>query len=178
MKFREAKKLLNPENNIRIGQILKPHGYKGHVKINLRFDPAILTEESVFAGISGWLIPFFIDYDQSNLTALKPIIKFFDVDDEVQTRELAGKEIFLPRDIAKKYVNLDNLEFLINYTIEDKDTGKIGIITEFLDIEKNPLVKADFDGEEILIPINGTQVLKVSHKKKYVKVVLPPGLLH
>ncbi len=177
MTFREAKQYLDPQNAVQIGKILKPHGYKGHVTIHLKFEPTELEEESVLVRINGWLIPFFIDYDESNLEALKPILKLQEVNDEDFARSLAHKPLFLPRHLAEKYLDLTALDNLIGYEITDKTSGKTGIITEYEEVPKNPLIKVIIGNQEYLIPVNAAQVVELDDKKRTVKVVLPEGLL-
>ncbi len=178
MKFREAKKKLNPLDQVQIGEIKKPHGYKGHLKFNLYFDPTKLTEESVFAGIDGWLVPFFIDYEESNFTAIKPIIKFEEINSEQEAEQLSNRPIFLPRQIAKKYVNLDSLQYMIGYQIEDITSSNTGKIIDFIYNEKNPLVKVLFNGQDYLIPVRGTQIKKINHTKRHVIVELPHSMIN
>ena len=177
MKFREAKKNLNPLNQVQIGEIKKPHGYKGHLKFNLYFEPTNLTEESVFAGIDGWLIPFFIDYEESNFSAIKPIIKFEEINSEQEAEQLSHRPLYLPRQIAKKYVNLDSLQYMIGYQIEDITSNSTGQIIEFIYNEKNPLIKTVFNKQEYLIPVKGTLIKKINHTKRQVIVGLPQGMI-
>ena len=177
MTFEQAKKQLDPNNNIQIGKVLKPHGYKGQVYVHFKFDPEIFEEESVFIRINGWLIPFFVDYDKSNLYAARPFLKFFEINDENQAYLLAHNAIFLPKDLAEKYIDLQAIDNLIGYTLEDVTSGKHGIIAEFEEIPKNPLIKVLVQNEEFLIPVNATEVIKVDQDGKRVKVRLPKGLL-
>ncbi len=177
MTFSEAKKFLDPENIIKIGQILKPHGYKGHVTANFKFDPLKLKEESVLVRINGWLIPFSIDYDKSNLAALKPIIKFHQVNSEHDAQQLAHKQIFLPRYIAKKYLDLKRIDNLIGYQLIDQNTQKSGQIIDSQDIPKNPLIVVQTAEQEVLIPVNAVEIVKLDEKNKKVFVRLPNGLI-
>ena len=177
MNFREAKKLLDPLNSIQVGEITKPHGYKGHLKFNLYFEPEKLKEESVLVDVNGWLVPFFIDYQESNLSALKPIIKFEEITTEEEAEKLAHKHIHLPRQIAKRYVNLNSLQYMLGYKIIDLTSNAQGIIQEFIFNEKNSLVKVLFNETEYLIPVKGTFIKKISHKKRLVKVKIPNGLI-
>ena len=177
MNFREAKKLFNPLNIIQIGITNKPHGYKGQIKINLFFDAFNLKEESVLIKINGWLIPFFIDYKQTNLEATKPIIKFEDIVTIEQAKKISSKPVYLPRNSAKKYVNLNSLQFLLGYQIIDVTSKTKGYILKFINNDKNPLVKITLNNKELFIPIRGTKIKYISHGKKYVKVELAPGII-
>ncbi len=177
MKFREAKAHLDPLNVVQVGQLNKPHGYKGHLKFELYFAPDKLKEESVLVGINDWLVPFFIDYQQSNFHAIKPIIKFEEVNTEQEAQTLAHSPIILPRPIAKKYVDLDSPQFMIGYQVIDITSNKSGRITAYIHNEKNPLLQAFFDKKEYLLPLLGVIVVKVNHKNREVKIKLPQGLI-
>lgn len=177
MTFTEAKKLLDPNNVIQIGTILKPHGYKGQVYVHFKFDPENFEEESVFVRINGWLIPFFVDFENSNLYAAKPFLKIKEINTEDQAHKLSHNGIFLPRELAEKYIDLNSIDNLIGYTLEDITSGKTGQITEFEDIPKNPLIKLDIDSQEHLVPVNAIEVINIDNEAKHVKVRLPLGLL-
>ncbi len=177
MTFSEAKKFLDPENIIKIGQILKPHGYKGHITANFKFDPLKLKEESVLVRINGWLIPFSIDYDNSNLSALKPIIKFRQVNSEQEAQKLAHKTIYLPKYIAKKYIDLRRIDNLIGFQLIDQTSNKSGIIIDSQDIPKNPLIVVQTPEQQALIPVNAVEIIKLDEKNKKVYVKLPHGLI-
>ncbi len=178
MTFTEAKKLLDPNNAIQIGKILKPHGYKGQVYIHFKFDPENFEEESVFIRINGWLIPFFVDFENSNLYAARPFIKFKEINDEEQAHYLSHNAILLPRETAAKYIDLNSIDNLIGYVLEDLTSGKCGEITEFEDIPKNPLIKVNIDSQEYLVPVNAIEVVNTDEKGRRVKVRLPQGLLN
>ncbi len=177
MTFSEAKKFLDPANTIKIGQILKPHGYKGHITANFKFDPLKLKEESVLVRINGWLVPFSIDYNKSNLSALKPIIKFRQVNSEHEAQKLAHKNIYLPKFIAKKYIDLHRVDNLTGYQLIDQTSNKAGIIIDSQDIPKNPLIIVQTTEQQVFIPVNAVQVVKLDEKNKKVYVKLPKGLI-
>ncbi len=177
MTFREAEHNLDSGNAVQIGKILKPHGYKGHLTVSLKFDSEQLHEESVLVRINGWLVPFFIDYEQSNLYALKPIIKFQEVNDEDSAEALAHKPILLPRHLAEKYIDIYDFDNLEGYTIKDQTSGKSGVITAYEDLPKNPLIKVRTGNQDTLIPVNAITVLDINEKNKTISVQLPEGLL-
>ncbi len=177
MNFAEAKHFLDRDNALAIGEIVKTHGYKGQVNILFDFDPLEFEEESVLVDINGWLVPFFIEYDFCNLEALKPIVKFKGINTEKDAEVLVHGKVFLPREIAEKYIDTDSFEYLTGYVIEDITSGKKGVISGFDDIKNNPLIRVEIDGEEILIPELAVEVVDMDHDKRYLKIKAPEGLL-
>ena len=74
---------------------------------------------------------------------------------------------------------LDGEEYdhLVGYEINDKTTGKIGIIEEIVEMPFQFLAKVMKDKKEILIPLNNNFILNIDEKKKLVEVQLPDGFL-
>ncbi len=178
MTFDEAKHFLDPNNLFLVGKILKPHSYKGQVKVDFRFDPYNFSEESVIVDVYGWLVPFFIDYSKTNLEALVPIVKFFLVDTEEQALEIAHRNIYLPFEQAKKYLDVDSIFYLIGYKMIDKESGKELKIVDYQDIKKNPtVIVADEHQNTWVVPVNAADVESIDHKNKSVEVRLPKGLI-
>jgi len=110
MKFAEAKNIFKLENNLRAGKILKPHANKGQINVNLFFDLEKLQAESLFVEIDGYLVPFFIDYSQSNFKINPSIVKFTYINSIDEAKSYTNHNVYLP------LYYLKNIEdFLIDY---------------------------------------------------------------
>lgn len=162
----------------RLGHIIKKHGLKGEVSIHLDVDyPEDYEElESVFVEINNQLVPFFIEYFQLNRN--KAIAKFEDIDSLEAVSDLIGNDLYLP---AESLPELEDDQFyyhdVIGYRMEDKKEGDVGVITQVYEFPNQDLFGVDYEGKEMLVPINDEIVQRADHDLKKVDVILPEGLL-
>lgn len=167
---------MNLENCFRIGQIIKAHGIKGEVVIETDEEhPEEFSElESVFIEINQKLVPFFIEEIQVN--GKRAIVLFEDIHSVEETKILLRKQV---------YVNAGQLpeegqfyhEALLGFTVRDKAKGEIGPVKEYVERPGQDLLVADYQGREVLIPVDPSIILRLDRKKKIISVNLPEGLL-
>ena len=169
---------MNIDACFRLGHIVKKHGLKGEVSILLDVDyPEEYEElESVFVEINKQLVPFFIDRIQLN--GKRAILKFEDLNSLEEISDLIGNDLYLPLEILPE---LEEGQFyyheVVGYMVIDEKEGTIGAITQVYEFPNQDLFGVDFNGKEVLIPINDETVVAANHEAKTVSVVLPEGLL-
>jgi len=66
---------------------------------------------------------------------------------------------------------------VIGYSAEDTQHGKIGIIKRINDNRAQPLFEIDFNGKEILIPVNDDFISRVDKKNNTIYFDTPVGLI-
>ena len=66
---------------------------------------------------------------------------------------------------------------LIDFEVEDKVSGKIGLVKEICNLPHQDLLGIQHPKGEVLVPINEHIIKKVDKSKKYILVELPEGLL-
>lgn len=161
-----------------IGFILKPHGLKGAVHIQLDVDDPSKYKgmESVVVKIGNNLIPFFISSLQIN--GKKGIMSLGDITTIDQANELKSCPLYLPLELLPK---LDDDQFyyhdVIGYTIVDEKKGHLGIIENIYTEGNQDLISMNYQKKEVLIPVSDQIVQKANHELKEVFVSLPDGLL-
>ena len=166
------------EDCYEIGFILKPHGLKGAVNIQLDVDEPeeYATMESVLVRIGNGLIPFFIESMQ--LTGNKGVIKFEDINTLDEAERLRSCAVYLPLD---QLPELGDGQFyyhdVIGHAVMDEQRGTLGTIRDVLSGGNQDLIVMDYKGKEVLIPVSDDIVLRADHEKKVVFVKLPEGLL-
>lgn len=170
---------MNFEGYFYLGKIAKLHGYKGEVSLFLDVtNPSDYNKlERVFVDVDGVLIPFFIDQ-------LKPknkgfvAVKFQDVNDENAAKKLLKKSIYLP---DNELSELDETSFydheISGFKVFDEVKGYIGIADTVIDLVSNPLMRIEFEGKEILIPIFDGLISKVDRNKREIHIQAPEGLI-
>lgn len=161
-----------------LGYVIKRHGLSGEVSILLDVDiPQAYQElESVFVEINDKLVPFFIE--SLSLKGNKAIVRFEDVDTADQAESLRGHKLFLP---LKALPGLGEGQFyyhdIIGYQVVDAASGVVGEVKDVYASPNQDLLAVDYQGKEILIPINDEIVQKADHTAREVRVTLPEGLL-
>lgn len=162
-----------------LGKIVSKFSFKGEVLIKLDTDePEAYTEmESVFVDYNDNLVPFFIEKSALHKSDLLRV-KFEDVDTEEDADDLMRADIYLPLSMLPELED-DKFYFheVIGYSAEDTHHGKIGIIKSINDNRAQPLFEIDFNGKEILIPVNDDFISRVDKKNKTIYFDTPVGLI-
>ncbi|MEM8967260.1 MAG: ribosome maturation factor RimM [Bacteroidota bacterium] len=163
-----------------LGYISKTHGLLGEVSVILDVDdPTPYQElESVFLELtnSKTLIPFFID--TIDIKAKHALVKFEDIDSIEQAQELVKASLYLPLEALPdlgegKYY----FHEIIGFQVTDEERGDLGKVQDVYTGGSQDLIVMEYQGKEILIPINDSLVPKVDKAQQLVYVKLPDGLL-
>ncbi len=163
-----------------LGHIARTRSYKGEVIVYLDTDNPgeYLEMESVFVEIKQQLVPFFIEqilpHKKNNVR-----IKFEGVDTEESAKSIVKKKIFLPVVLLP---DLDAQDFyhheVIGFSIEDINYGNIGVISDIVESNTNPIFKIDHPkGMEILIPVADDFIKNVDKDKHKIITSCPEGLI-
>lgn len=164
-----------------LGYVTKPHGLHGevHLFLDVDFPEAYNNLESVFVAyknVPQALVPFFIE--TLKLSGNKAIVKFEDIDTIEQAEALKEAQLYLPLDTLPK---LQEGQFyyheVIGYTVQDQKEGQLGVIKEVYVLAGQDAIAMEYQGKEVLIPVNNAIVLSADHEKQVVHVQLPEGLL-
>ena len=160
-----------------VGTIVNKFSFKGELLVKLDTDePELFTEmESVFIEIGKNLVPFFIEKSQLHKSLLLRL-KIEDIDDEATADSMMKRDLYLPLSFLPK---LEGNKFyfheVINFKMVDSNHGDIGVITGINDTTTQALFEVDFNGNEILIPLNDHFIDQVDRKNKTIHVTTPDG---
>jgi 16S rRNA processing protein RimM len=159
-----------------IGYISKTHGLKGEVTAVFAEPIELDSLESVFIELKGNLVPYFIQFfsDRGD----KAFIKFEDVNTAEQAASLKGSALYLSKSVRP---SLKRGEFyndeVVGFTVEDETEGRLGLLKQVVQSGLSRLLEIDYNGKDVLIPINGPFIKSVNKSKKLIKVSLPEGFL-
>lgn len=162
-----------------LGHITRTHGTKGEVVFFLDVDfPDDYAEmESVFVEIKGQLIPYFIENINIQRGG-KAIVKFEDVHSIEQATPLINCPLFLPEDTLDE---LEGSQFyyheIVGFRVVDAALGELGVVTTVYSMATQDLVAMEYQGQEVLIPVNDAMIEGVNRQEKVLKVTLPEGLV-
>ncbi|MGE9515749.1 MAG: ribosome maturation factor RimM [Solitalea-like symbiont of Tyrophagus putrescentiae] len=162
-----------------IGEISKPKGLKGEVKVNIYSGQyAIYLEESktFFFKDEGLMVPYFIEtFCSNNLGSV--YIKIEGINNRESITNIVGKELFASINLLDKFISEDNLLKLDGFSIIDNNIGVIGVVESILRYPQQNLASLSYNGKNILIPLVPDLIVKIDHNKKNIIMALPEGLL-
>lgn len=171
--------MIKPEEVIRIGKILKPHGVKGELSMLCENDCFDRSDDCdyLIGDMDGILVPFFIESYRFKGNA-SVLIKFDDIDTVEQAERMTGITIYFPKKyLAEEESECPPEEFLNGYTISDIHSGYIGTIKHIENATINILLVVERGEEEILIPFHEEFICEVNEEKHAIIMNLPEGLV-
>ncbi len=170
---------MNKDECFILGTVVKKYSFKGEVIIKLDTDqPEIFSGlESVLIEKYSKLIPFFIERIK-----IKPNgfvrVKFQGIDSEEESRHIIRSSIYLPQSFLP-VLDKDKFYFheVYGFTVIDKNKGNIGVLSSILESSVQNILKIDFNGKEILVPLHDDFIEKIDKKNKILYLKIPEGLV-
>lgn len=162
-----------------LGTIVKKFSFKGELLAKLDTDEPELYDDldAVFVDLRGTMVPFFIESSQLHKSDLLRL-KFEDVDTEADADALIKAELYLPLTALPKLSgNKFYFHEVIGYQIIDENFGPVGTIVSINDTTAQALFEIEYNGKEILIPINDEIITKVDREQRTITVKAPDGLI-
>lgn len=162
----------------KIGYIMKPHGLKGGVTIAL--DPEAPEDfgdvQTIFVEVRERFLPYFIE--NISLKGNRAFLKLEEVNTPEEAQSISKSPLFLPKTFrAKSGRGAFYDDEVIGFSVVDTDAGVLGKIVEVVQAGPNKLLAVDFNGREVLIPLNSPFIGSVNKSSKKITVSLPEGFL-
>ncbi|MDR2926967.1 MAG: ribosome maturation factor RimM [Cytophagaceae bacterium] len=171
--------MLNKENFIQIGTLVKPHGIAGEIQIRMLPEMAEreVTITWLYVMIDGGLVPFKVIAARSKGNSL--LLELDSVNSEDAAQKYRGCSVFINPDELLPEEEKDNftLSRFIGYKVTDKTHGLLGFIKSIHDIQQNPLMEIEYQGKEILIPFQDEFIINFRKNKCEMDIETPPGLI-
>lgn len=166
------------EDAYSLGYINKAHGINGElvIRTDLNFsDKTISNWESVFFKVEGILVPFFVErINRRNDSGL--LVKFEDIDDEIQAKRFVGTSVFLDKKHQAEVE--EGLVKLVNYQAFNSQNNILGQIVEIVEYPSQSMfILNTTDGEEIEIPAIEEWIVSVNETEETIILNLPDGLI-
>jgi 16S rRNA processing protein RimM len=163
-----------------VGHITKAHGVSGELVLFLDVDnPAEYADlESVLLEVKGELLPYFIE-SIAIVKGSRAIVAFEDVDTIEQAERLINCGAFLPLDELEPITDDTRFYFheIVGYQVVDSEAGELGTVRGVYAMNAQDLIAMDYQGKEVLIPINSDIVRTIDRANQKLNVALPDGLL-
>lgn len=159
---------------IKIGKVLKTHGFKGNLKVFI--DEFYMDDFEEMKAIFINNLPYFIASKDINSDS-QAIILLEEIDSKEKAHPLQGKDIFAKDDDLTEILDEEEYAHLVGYVLTDRAAGTIGTIEKIIELPFQFMAQVFRDKKEILIPLNDDFILKTDEKKKIVEMNLPDGFL-
>ena len=170
----------NKQDFFPMGTIIKPHGLKGEMVLDVEegFEEVLEESEFLMVEIEGGLVPFFISEEGINFrTPTSVSLAFDDLDSADKVRPICGCRIFLPNDAGSDQVPDEELNELMGYMVFDQEKGMLGKITRVDDFSGNVVLTILHGNREILIPLSEDFITEFNEEKKELHLDCPEGLV-
>ncbi len=165
----------------KIGQLKKAYGLQGQLRVFIEepFWEDVMAANVLFIELKGQKIPYFIE----NIDRKKgDHIKFEEVDNKEAATKLSNKIIFIrtsdliPAEKRTKK-SADQMTFLVGFELVTKNEGRIGEISEVIEMPMQIMLSVQTKEKEILIPLVDDFIEDVFLEKKQIVMNLPEGIL-
>lgn len=158
-----------------IGVIRKTHGFKGEVKISIYPEAEELEPEFLMLKIEGKPVPFKV----AQISGMSDdwTVKFEDINDDQTARRYLNCTVLVPKDEIDAPDIPHDISGIIGFQIADRNLGNLGVITDFIPRQEQPLIEMQYLNQVHLIPVHPDIILQIDDQKKVVHTNLPDGLL-
>ncbi|GAB3900889.1 ribosome maturation factor RimM [Larkinella knui] len=169
---------MTKDDCFQLGKITKTHGVRGELVFFLDVDmPELYSEmDSVLIEIKGDLVPYFIESISVNRN--RGIVALEGVETIEEAQKLVNCDLFLPLD------NLEELEAgqfyfheIVGFLVRDEKLGDLGTVRTVYNVAPQNLISMDYQGKEVLIPVNDELTPSADKEQRILHVRLPEGLV-
>ena len=161
-----------------IGKTLKPHGYKGHIKIisKNQLDFNISKINFFFIELEKILVPFFIE-SIKEINSESLLVKFEKLDSKEQLNRILKKDIYIPSEWIKKEKVEINEGHITNHRVFDIEKGELGKV-DYVDTQtKQKLIYVTAEKNNFCFPMHEKFLLGINTEKKIITVKIPEELI-
>lgn len=166
------------EHYVIIGKFVATFGVKGEMVLahHLGKDVDTKTLKVVFIEENeGKFIPYFIDSAKQK-TNQELLIRLEGIDTPEKGKNLLRKKVWLPEHEVKIQASSHTPIALLGFSVFDQK-NELGKVLEVIEQPMQILLRVDFKGKELFVPLNESTLIKINHKKEKITVQLPAGLL-
>ncbi len=162
-----------------IGKTLKPHGYKGYIKIFSK-NQLVLNISKInyfLIELEKILVPFFVESIKEIKSEIF-LVKFEKLDSKEQLNRILKKDIYIPT----KWINTAKLENnegdIIGYRVFDIEKGELGKV-DYVDTQtKQKLIYVTSEKNNFCFPMHEKFLLEINTENKIITVKIPKELIN
>ena len=163
---------------VSIGELIKPHGIKGELKILLFNEESKSLKDSQIVFLKDNKENFFkYKIEKVVYSIKKNRIKFFEIDSIDSADKLRGFILSIPR---TDFPELEHDEYylndLIGYTLFDNNNNNYGCVNDIFHFPANDVLSVFLNDKEYLIPIIDDIILNINHDSRAIIINPISGL--
>lgn len=161
-----------------IGKFIATFGIKGDLVLKHHLGAGLDTEalKTVFIEEkSGRFMPYFVAAVK-NKNAEEALIQLEGVDAPEKAKVFLRRQVWLPEQDVKIQAAQHAPISLLGFAVYD-EKKMLGKVVEVIEQPMQVLLRIDYQGKEVFVPLNESTLLKIEHKKEKITVRLPEGLL-
>lgn len=165
---------------MKVGFVHKPHGINGEVVIRFQEEYYETLEEypTLLLEIDNLLVPFFIAKEGLRFKSAESVITQLEwIDSDKKAKELCGYSVYVDRMDVIELEDEMSPHTLVGFHLMGEDQQPIGQITQVLDYAGNLLLEVDYQGKEVLVPLNEELIVRLDEDKKEIELRIAEGLL-
>ena len=168
---------------IPIGTIVKPHGLRGEMSVELDGDCDTEGLDHAVLRIDGIFVPFRIAAQRPR-GSLGALLTFDGVDDADAAAEYTGHELYALRRELPEPEEGDGeeglyAEDLAGFTLTDPAGSMLGTIAHVDTTTMNTLLHVDLaDGGEALVPLADDWICSIDADARQIAMDIPPALMN
>jgi len=163
-----------------VGYVHKPHGINGEVVIRFQEEYYETLEEypTLLIEIDQLLVPFFIAEEGLRFKSSESVItKLSWIDTDKKAKDLCGYSVYVDRDEVIEFEDEMSPHALVGYQLIGENMGIIGPIKEVHDYAGNLLLSVDYQGNEVLVPLNEDLIVNIDEDLHTIELRIAEGLL-
>lgn len=167
--------MIKEDEVYKIGQLGKPHGYRGEITFSFTTDVWDRVDaEYLILMIDGILVPFFLD-EYRFRGEHSALLRFEGRDSAEALQDIVGAEVYFPYSLTP---DDDEGEYTWKYfegfRVIDDEAGDLGTISRVDDTTVNTIFELR---SGVLIPAVEEFISEIDHQGRTIRTHLPEGLL-
>lgn len=171
---------INKNDFIPIGSIIKPHGLKGDLIVEIEdgYEEYLSGQDYLMVELEGGLVPFFFTDEGINFRTSTTLAVAFDgFHSAEKARSLCGCQIYLNKNISQDEGEEDGFDDLTGYLVFDNLKGKLGEISVMDNYAGNIVMTILHQDHEILVPFSEELITRIDAEKRELYMDCPEGLV-
>ena len=167
--------MIAPESVCKIGQLGKPHSYKGEIAFSFTTDVWDRADaEYLILLLDGILVPFFLE-EYRFRGEHSALLKFVDIDTVEALQDIVGAEVYFPYSLMPEDEDTGyTWQSFVGYRIVDEEAGDLGTVKAVDESTVNVLFELE---SGTLVPAVEEFIVDIDHEGRVIRTHLPEGLV-
>lgn len=167
--------MISPDSVYKIGQLGKPHSYKGEISFSFTTDVWDRVDaDYLILLLDGILVPFFLE-EYRFRGEHSALLKFQGLDSIEALQDIVGAEVYFPYSLTPEDDESEyTWQHFEGFLVIDDQAGELGRIRRVDESTMNVLFELE---SGVLIPAVEEFIADIDHEGRIIHTHLPEGLL-